>query len=60
MIITMTHARKAKYCRRGALAFCDRHKLNWHKFLREGLPEEELLATGDAMAVKVVEIAHGV
>lgn len=60
MIITMTHVRMARYCRRGAMAFCNRHGLDWSKFLRDGLPERDILATGDAMAKKVVEIAHGV
>jgi hypothetical protein len=33
--------------------------LNWKKFVREGLDAEELERLGDAIAMKVVEIARG-
>jgi hypothetical protein len=46
-------------CVSGARAFGRRHGLDWRKFVREGLPEEDLLATGDAMAIKAVEYARG-
>ena len=59
MIITTTHFRKANYCVRLSREFCKRHGLDWDKFIRQGLPEEELIATGDHMAIRLVEIAHG-
>ena len=59
MIIRMAHVREAKYCIRGARAFAERHGLDWRRFLKEGLPEEALLGTGDAMAKRIVERAHG-
>ena len=58
MMITMRDVRAAKMCSRGARAFARRHKLDWEAFLRDGVPAESLLATGDAMALKVVEIAR--
>lgn len=58
MIIRMTDIRAAKMCSRGARAFFQTHGLNWEKFLQEGIPEEELLNTGDPMARQVVETAH--
>jgi hypothetical protein len=62
MLITVAHARSLYgnkgYCSRGMRAFAQRHRLDWERFLREGLPEEELLATGDDMARQVVEHAH--
>jgi len=33
--------------------------LDYGKFLQEGIPAETLLATGDAMAQAVVEVARG-
>lgn len=59
MIVTVKHLRKAKYCIPGTKMFFDRHGLNWRKFCREGLPEEEFIETGDKMALNLVEIAHG-
>lgn len=46
-----------QYCSRGARAWFQQHNLDWFKFVTEGIPEEELLATGDAMAIAVVEEA---
>lgn len=57
-MIRMEHVRAAKMCSRGARTFLARHNLDWNRFLTEGLPEEDLLATGDAMAEQVVRVAH--
>lgn len=46
-------------CVKGAREFGRRHGLDWRRFVREGLPEEDLLATGDAMAIKAVAYAKG-
>jgi hypothetical protein len=59
VIVTMAHVRQAKQCRKGARAFFDRHGLDWDKFRTEGLPAELIESTGDAMAMRVVEIARG-
>ena len=59
MIITMRDIRKAKMCSRGARAFFERHDLDWDAFLKTGVDAQKLLATGDAMAAKVVEVASG-
>lgn len=45
-------------CVIGARAFCRRHGLDWRRFVRTGLPETEVLATGDAMAARAVEYAR--
>lgn len=57
ILVTMQHVRKAKMCSRGARAFFERHNLDWQKFLDEGLPVEQIEATGDAMALQVAEVA---
>ncbi len=65
MIITMQHVRsvlvngKVGYCALGTRRFFRRHGLDFSRFLKEGIPEEQLLATGDAMAKRVVEFAYG-
>lgn len=58
-VVTMRHIRAAGLCSRGARAFFQRHGLDWSRFLREGIAAAELEATGDVMALRVVEIARG-
>ncbi len=59
VIVTMTHVRKARMCAAGTKAFFKRHNLDLKTFLHHGLPVETIEATGDAMALKVAEIARG-
>jgi len=56
--VYMRHIRRALMCSRGARHFFERHGLDWPKFLREGIDADELAATGDAMAIRVAEIAE--
>lgn len=60
MIVKLEHMRAPglNYCSRGARSFFQIHNLDWQRFITEGLPEEQLLATGDAMAIAVVEEAR--
>lgn len=57
--VRMEHIRQARLCSRGARAFFERHGLDWRQFLREGIPASELAATGDALALRAVEVARG-
>lgn len=59
MIIRMRDIRAARMCSRGARAWFLRHELDWPAFLRDGIDAEQVLATGDAMAFRVVEAARG-
>lgn len=59
VIVRMVHIRQAKMCSSGTRDFFKRHGMDWNKFLAEGLPEEEFLRTGDALARRVVEVARG-
>lgn len=61
MKITLQHLRtlpvdgkKAGYCSRGTRLFFQRHNLDWDKAKREGIDEEQVLATGDAQAIALV------
>jgi hypothetical protein len=47
--------RRDGYCVVGCRAFAERNGLDMKQFAREGIDAEVLLATGDAMAVKIVE-----
>lgn len=58
MRVTIRHIRQAKMCGIGARAFFKRHGLDWDEFLREGVAIELIEATGDAMALKVCEVAR--
>lgn len=46
------------YCHRGGRAFCARHGIDWGAFIKHGIESEKLLATGDAMAERVVKVAE--
>lgn len=43
------------YCIDGTKAFLKRHDLSWDKFRKDGLLASDLEATGDAMAIHLVE-----
>ena len=59
MIITVKHMRKAGYCMSGARKFFIRHGLDWGSFIKNGLDEEFFRRTGDAMALRLIEVARG-
>ena len=59
MIIRMEDLRAAGFCSGGGRAWFEHYGLDWSQFLREGLDESEFLATGDALALKLIEVAHG-
>lgn len=58
-LVTMQDVRAVKMCSRGTRAFFVKHELDWQKFLTEGLPASVIEATGDGMALRVVEVARG-
>lgn len=57
--VTIADLRSLKYCANGSKAFFGRHGLDWRKFVKEGIPVEELEATGDAMALEICEVVRG-
>lgn len=65
MIITLQHLRstntwtdKQGYCATSSRAFFKRYGLDWADFVANGIEEEKLLATGNALAINLVEFAH--
>ena len=58
VIVTIDDVRAAGLCVHGTRVWFARHGLDFRAFLREGCTAETLLATGDAMAQRVVERAR--
>lgn len=55
MIIERTHLDELGYCARGARRWFARHGLDWSDFVMRGIDADIMLATGDAMALRLVE-----
>lgn len=58
--VTIAHVRAAGLCVHGTRTWFARQGLDFRAFLAQGLPASILLATGDAMAARVVEVARRV
>ena len=54
----MNDARKAGFCARGIKAWFDERELDFRAFLRDGIEEDVLLETGDALALRVVALTR--
>ena len=57
MIITLQDLRRMRHCSKGARAFFKSYGLDWNKFVKEGLPEEDFLGTNNQLAIDMVESA---
>ena len=57
-VITIDHVRAVGLCVNGSRTWFERHGLDFRAFLPKGLGAETLLATNDAMALRVVEHAR--
>lgn len=55
MIVRHSDLRALGYCNNGARDFFKKHNLDWTEFVKNGLPEEQFIETGDAMAIRLVE-----
>ena len=53
--IDINDIRQAGHCVRGAREWFERHDLDFRAFLKGGIDVETLLATGDHLAVDVIE-----
>ena len=56
--VTMAHIRACRLCAGGTRQFFARYGLDWSSFLRDGIPADELEATGDALTAGVVALAR--
>lgn len=57
IVVQMRHIRAAGLCASGTKAWFDHHGIDMRR-LREGVPVEEIEATGDKMAFDVAGIAR--
>lgn len=65
LIVTHRHlftipglTRRPGFCRGQSRAWFQRHGLDWRAFVRDGIPAEQLLATGCGMAEALVAWAR--
>lgn len=56
MRVTMTDVRLAGHCAKGARSWFKDHGLDFRAFLRDGIEADELIAKGDALAQRVVDL----
>lgn len=57
-LVTMRDVRRAGVCGSGVVEFFKRYpQLDKREFFRNGLPAEQLEATGDLIALRVIEAA---
>lgn len=56
--VTIDDVRAVGLCVNGTRVWFARHNLDFRAFLRDGCTADTLLATGDAMALRVVEHAR--
>jgi hypothetical protein len=54
-IITIDNVRACGFCGLGARRWFERHGFNFRHFVKNGAPASTLLATGDALALRVVD-----
>lgn len=65
ILITINDVRKAGHCVAGARRWFEGHGIDFREFVRDGIDAETLAATGDALALQVIEAkaqreaAHG-
>lgn len=58
IIVHMRHVRAANLCARGCREWFKRYEMSWTDFLTSGCPASILVATGDPLARRAVEIAR--
>jgi hypothetical protein len=58
MRITVSDMRALQYCAHGSRLFARRHGLDWSRFVRDGIPVEEVERIDDAMMRRVIEVAR--
>lgn len=58
-LIFMADIRAAKMCAGGTRTWFIKQGFDWSDFLKNGIDEQKFVATGDAMALQVVEVARG-
>jgi len=58
LIVTLQDIRAARLCLQGARPWFRRHGFDWQGFLAGGIAADRLAATGDALALRVIDEAR--
>lgn len=58
ILIGMKDVRKKNWCAKGARTFCAKHGISWDQFRHDKTPISVMRATGDSMALQLVEAAE--
>ena len=58
MKIYLRHLRLVGYCVPSSRAWAKQHGVDWREFVRDGLDATVLESSGDALAMKLVEVAR--
>lgn len=56
-LYTVPYAGKVGYCARGSRAWFAAHGIDWAHFVAHGVPADVLAATGDPLALAVIQHA---
>ena len=57
--VTVVHARELGYCVKGIRRWFDGRERSWGEFVAHGVDSDWLRATGDAMAIRLADLAEG-
>ncbi|MEF8729525.1 MAG: hypothetical protein V5B34_15155 [Accumulibacter sp.] len=57
--VTVVHARELGYCLKGIRRWFDGRERSWLEFVEHGVDSDWLRATGDAMAIRLADLAEG-
>lgn len=57
-VLTMSDVRAAKMCSRGTRIWFVKQGFDYADFLKNGIDAEKFIATGDPMALQIVEVAR--
>lgn len=58
LIVCVQDLRASRICFQGARPWFRRHGLDWQAFLANGISADQLAATGDALALRVIAQAR--
>lgn len=58
VVVTIAHVIESKMCVRGTKNWMEHHGLDFRKFLADGYPVETIEATGDALGLRVCDVAR--
>lgn len=58
IMVNMSHVRGINLCSRGSRDWFRKYGLSWDEFLTTGISVTRIAATGDALALQVVEVAR--